>query len=319
MKIKFWGVWGSLPCIQKEETVRKKLRFALNSAIKNKVGKRKVDAFIDTLPLSVRSTYGGNTPCIEVIGGNEYVICDAGSGIRDLAAELMKTGELFKEGAVKTFHILMSHLHWDHTQGFPFFIPAYIPGVKIHFYGCHKDLQRAFESQQETMHFPVKLAEMKSDKTFTYLEPEKEYEIAGLKVVAKKQNHPGDSYGYKFTKNGKVFVYATDSEHTFAYNKDDYEFIKFFADADALIFDSMYPHVDAVDGKAHWGHSSNMTGVEIAVDARVKNLFLFHHDCKFDDFGLEEFLFESRRYKQLYDAESPTEIHMSREGQIFEL
>src|SRR5262249_23726957 len=153
-----------------------------------------------------------------------------------------------------TFHVFMSHLHWDHIMGFPFFLPAYIPGNHIRIYGCHRALEEAFRHQHAAPSFPVDFSRLGAKIEFVLLEPGRVYEVAGLRVRAKRQQHSGDSYGYRFEQGGKAVVYSTDSEHKRDDPGETEAFVEFFKDADVVIFDAMYSLADAYSVKEDWGH-----------------------------------------------------------------
>jgi len=255
-----------------------------------------------------------NTACVQIEGGDGYVICDAGTGIRDLSQHLTSEGENDTGGRPEVFHIFLSHLHWDHIQGFPFFMPAYAEGNRIVVHGCHPDTENAFSYQQRHTDVPIPFERMGADISFERLEPDKEYDIAGFHVRTIKQNHPGDSYGYRFEKAGKSVVYSTDCEHTEDAYKDDYRFLDFFRAADLLIFDAQYNDADAGLTKANWGHSSNMFAVELGVRSGVKRLCLFHNEPTVDDATLEGFLDETRRYRTLYDPDSRMAVDLAYDG-----
>jgi phosphoribosyl 1,2-cyclic phosphodiesterase len=264
------------------------------------------------LPFSVRDTYGTNTACVEVCGGDDYVVCDAGTGIRDFGNHVLAAAA--GQGP-QVYHLFISHLHWDHIQGFPFFVPAYIPGNQIHIYGCHKELQQAFTNQQQSMHFPVSLTEMGAQITFHLLETDKTYQIAGFYVRAKSQRHPGGSYGYSFVKDGKKLVYSTDAEHKEDFVDEQYPFIAFFSAADLVIFDAQYTLLDAIDKKENWGHSSNIVGVELAVRSGVKRLCLFHLEHTHDDDTLQSIAEKTREYLQIFSHGNRTmEIEVAFDG-----
>jgi anti-anti-sigma factor len=312
IQIYIWGARGSIPATVSPAQIRERICEALNSSRGlNLDNDQKIAQFVDTLPFSIRATYGCNTPCVEIRGSQEYIICDAGSGIRDLGKLVMQQQE---ERKSQVFHIFISHLHWDHIQGFPFFTPAYIPGNRMKIYGCHKRLREAFIRQQESMSFPVPIDYLSGDIDFTILETDKEYEIGGFNVKAIKQNHPGDSYGYRFSRRNKKVIYSTDSEHKKEVNGENYEFLDFIHESDLMIFDAQYSLVDAFHSKEDWGHSSNLLGVELAVKAGVKRLCLFHTEHTFDDKRLEQILKDTRRYLQIHASGSPLQIELAYEG-----
>ena len=321
MQVHFWGTRGSLPTSITTKIIEAKIFKAIQAA---QAYKLETDEAIITfirneLPFSVRESYGGNTSCVEIADQTEYIICDAGTGLRDFGNHYMKTKMSGQANLPNVFNIFLSHLHWDHIQGFPFFTPAFIPGNRINVYGCHEDLEQTFVHQQHEPCFPVPLQAMRADISFHVLEPDKIYDIADVKVTGIKQHHPGDSYGYCFLKDGRKVVYSTDSEHNEDARDDHYRFIEFFENADLLIFDAQYSFLDAIDAKENWGHSSNLLGVELALRAGVKRLCLFHHEHTLDDEALDQFLNDTRKYLKIMDGSSNLEIHLAYDDLTLEL
>ncbi|PKN19333.1 MAG: hypothetical protein CVU71_07435 [Deltaproteobacteria bacterium HGW-Deltaproteobacteria-6] len=313
MQVHFWGTRGSLPTSITAKMIEAKIFKAVQAAQAYKLETDDaIKAFIrNELPFCVRETYGGNTSCVEIAGQTEYIVCDAGTGLRDFGNHYMKARMSGEKNLPNVFNIFMSHLHWDHIQGFPFFTPAFMPGNRINIYGCHGALEESFVNQQKDPCFPVPLQAMRADISFHVLEPDRTYDIAGVKVTGIQQHHPGDSYGYCFLKDGKKIVYSTDSEHKEGAQNDNYRFIEFFKEADLLIFDAQYSFLDAVDAKVNWGHSSNLLGVELAVRAGVRRLCLFHNEHTFDDTALDQFLEDTRKYLRILDGSSNLEIYLS--------
>jgi phosphoribosyl 1,2-cyclic phosphodiesterase len=314
MRIAFWGTRGSLPTPLAAHDVRAKVRSALLLARSHHFSDdHAVDAFIEEhLPFEVKGTFGGNTSCVQLdAGGTEYVLCDAGSGLRVFGNAMLE-----KHGfaAPQTYNIFMSHLHWDHIMGFPFFTPAYIKGNVIRIYGCHPNLRAAFERQHGAPSFPVPFDLLAANLEFISIEPGIPTIVAGFTVTAAKQQHGGDSYGFRFEHENKTVVYATDSEHRFATREDERPFLNLFRDADLLIFDAMYSLGDAVSMKEDWGHSSNVIGVELAQQARVKHLALFHHEPIYDDAMIERVLSDARRYQEITADGGHLEVSSAYDG-----
>lgn len=313
MLIRFWGTRGSLPTPLNRNAVRQKLHQALLAA----KGRRfedaeEIDRFLDELPFSVSGTYGGNSSCVEIAGeGDEYVLCDLGSGAREMGVRVLQQKGPQRKGV---YNVFLSHVHWDHIMGFPFFPPAYIPGNVIHLHGCHKVLREAFERQQSDPCFPVNFHGLGATIDFIELEPGRTYEIAGLTVRPILQNHAGDSYGYRFARDGRTMVYSTDCEHKFQVLDETYPFIDFYRDADLLIFDAMYSLANSISVKEDWGHSSNMVAVELAQLAGVKHLVLYHHEPIFDNRTIETILGETRRYEEITGSGNRLKVSSAYDG-----
>jgi anti-anti-sigma factor len=302
--VRFWGTRGSLPVALNHAGVRAKIRAALMAVReRNLSSPEAIDAFLDNeLPFSVHGTFGGNTSCVQIeTGRDEYLLCDLGSGAREFGNHVLAQ---HGPGHPNCFNIFMSHVHWDHIMGFPFFTPAYIPGNRLRIYGCHKILREALERQHAAPSFPVEFSALGSTIEFIELEPGQRYDVAGFSVTAIQQFHSGDSYGYRFERDGKAVVYTTDCEHKAQMLDASYPFVEFYRDADLLIFDTMYSLADAISVKEDWGHSSNLVAVELAQLAKAKRLVMFHHEPAYDDAKIEGVFAETVRFEEI-----------SREGQ----
>lgn len=313
MEVTIWGCRGSLPVSTNVPLIRNKVARALKAASGRTFSNaEEIDAFIDQeLPFSVWGSYGSNTCCVEVgAGANGHVVVDCGSGLRDLGNTVMAT-----EGpSGGKYDFLMTHLHWDHLMGFPFFVPAYVPGNTIRFHGCHDSIEHAFRTQQSQPFFPVGFDDLGANVSFDTLTPGETVELGGMRVTPFEQNHPGKCYGYRFEKGGKSFVMSTDSEHGEEADAEDYPFLDHIRGADLVVFDAQYTFQAANTSKKDWGHSSNLIGVELCKRAGVKRLCLFHQEPTLDDRSLEAFLKETQRYAELYMEESPLEVLMAYDG-----
>jgi phosphoribosyl 1,2-cyclic phosphodiesterase len=241
--------------------------------------------------------------------GERVIILDAGTGIRLLGQDLMKA-EFGKGKGEAT--IFFSHNHWDHIQGFPFFLPAYVPGNKFHIYGpqnIHFTLEDSLAGQQEHSYFPVELKEMPSDITFHELKMGEEVNLGAVKIINQRLGHPGGVFAYRIESEGKSFVYATDTEH---YAVIDWRLLELAKNADILAYDSMYtPEEYEKDKKISWGHSTYKAGIKLAEAASVKELHLIHHDPVHSDDFLDRMEEEAQKlFPHSYLAREGWEIEL---------
>ena len=318
MRVRFWGTRGSIPVALTPADIRDKLAQALVAA----AGRRFEsygDAYAfarDALPFSVSHTFGGHTACVELENGSEeYFVCDMGSGARAFGEHVLAR----QGGRPATVNVFMSHVHWDHIMGFPFFGPAYVRGTTLRIHGCHDVLEHAFRLQQSPPCFPVGFDQLSAKIEFVKLVPGQVREVAGMRVTPKLQRHSGDSYGYRFESGGRSVVYSTDSEHKLEEPAETSTFIEFFQGADVVVFDAMYSLAEAVSVKQDWGHSSNIIGVELCQMAGAKHLVLFHHEPANDDPTLDGVLKDARRLEELTRGERPLRVSAAYDGLEIEL
>lgn len=257
MKIRFWGVRGSVP---------------------------------SPGPSTVR--YGGNTACVSVeFVANRLLVLDAGTGIRELGKWL--------EGREMELFLLLSHNHWDHIQGFPFFNAIYQSNRKIYMFPTPgaKQMLCSLIDQMDGAHFPISPDKLPSqyvcviDNALDFLRSH------GFDISRIATNHPGGGYGYRIQNEGKTVVYITDNEleSTFHRNTEYSEFIRFCTNADILIHDAQYLNQD-MPHKQGWGHSLVSQACDLAAAAAVKHLILFHHDPDRIDKELDSIQEEARAW-----------------------
>jgi phosphoribosyl 1,2-cyclic phosphodiesterase len=275
MYVKFWGTRGSIPTPVPSETIKHKIRLALESAVGlDLTNQAALNQYIERLPFAVQSTVGGNTTCIEVQSGDQLLIIDAGSGLRLLGLDLMEQG--FAQGNHQA-DFLITHTHWDHVQGWPFFRPAFIPNNRFTFYSPFAELADRLARQQEAIFFPVPVTYMSAQLEYKVISEERWCQIGKFRIYPVQLSHPGLTYGYRIEDGESCLVCATDSEYKRVDLKSTEKYVEFFKDADLLIFDAQYNLTEVLD-RPDWGHSSPMMGAELAYRAQVKRLALFHHD-----------------------------------------
>ncbi len=297
MKAIIWGCCGSLPSPLSSAAVRNKLVSVLwDARDRNFQSKAEIEDYLDAMPHSASGTYKANTSCVQIVtNSKEIILCDAGTGIRDYALSIGP------DAPPASYHIFMSHLHWDHIQGFPFFAPAYKAGNRITFHGFHQEIETAIRQQMATPCFPVPFSAMQADIDFDIRAEGSDFKIDDVQIQAIKQQHPGDAWGYRFEEAGRRIVYSSDSEHGPEARDEDYPFIDFFKGADVLIFDGQYSSEEASNEKRNWGHSDHRTAVELAARAEVKQLVIFHHEPRYSDAKIEEAHRDALEYRETFN------------------
>lgn len=305
MKIRFWGVRGSIPC-----------------------------------PGPTTMKYGGNTPCIELRFKDldRLIIIDAGSGIRELGNFMM--GHDLPKGSIQT-DLYLSHTHWDHIMGFPFFTPIYLPTTKLTVYGpvTHEDdtLENIVGGQMTYRYFPVREAELAAQIDYVNLK-EGTFDLGdGILLTTKYLNHPVLCLGYRFEYKDKVFCTAYDTEpfcNLFCTDPDDPSYDeamaeegrlvakeqnelleKFYAGVDLLVHDSQYTLAEYESSKLGWGHSPFDYAVAAANRAGVKSMALFHHEPLRTDAELDELA----KIHCNSNDDGATNVFIAREGMEIEL
>ncbi|WP_373049553.1 MBL fold metallo-hydrolase [Vulgatibacter sp.] len=259
--VKFWGTRGSIPT-----------------------------------PGPATARYGGNTSCVEIRTGDALFICDGGTGLRELGLDLLRRSA----GKPIEGHLLFSHPHWDHIQGFPFFTPIYQPANTFHIYGFAEGDQRIFQllsGQMRSDYFPVDFSELSA--TISHEEILGQKTIEGVRVKALSQLHPGGSWAFSFETQGRKVVYATD--HELDAHLADREasirdpgavrvlpqaLVDFVSGADLLIADGQYTDAEYPE-KIGWGHPRATTTVDLAIAAGAKQLAITHHDPMQTDTDVE--------------------------------
>lgn len=285
MRIKFWGVRGSLAC----------------------PGPRTIK-------------YGGNTACIHIDVDQDYqLIIDCGTGIRELGNSLLANPDVPKP--IKA-HIFLTHTHWDHIMGLPFFKPIYIPGTELHIYGpklaAGDNLQEIVGGQMSYEHFPVNHEDLEADIYYHELTPGMTELPGGVKISYIYINHPVETFGYKIEYQNNIVAtcydhepYANIPEKNISAVKENRRLINFYKNADILIHDAQYTTEEYEKNFRGWGHSTFETALSNAVKAKVKSLYFFHHDTERTDEQLDRIFSEyaAKGRKQGIFIDGATELN----------
>lgn len=275
MKIRIWGCRGSLPT-----------------------------PGLDT------ARYGGNTTCVEVrLNDGTLIVIDAGSGVRNLGKAL------FQEPDLTEFHLLLTHAHWDHLIGFPFFAPAYLSRFKIHVRGgplAQRSLRTYLEHQMNPPYFPVPFEALKAEFDFTAGNLT-EHGIGSATLTPIRLSHPDGGYGFKFTEEGRSFVFLTDNELDFPHpgGLSRAEYVELCAGADLLLHDAQYTDQQYAFARG-WGHTTFRSAVELGLQAKVKRLGLVHLDPDRTDQDMDTCVAACR--EQIQQTDGHLECFGAREG-----
>lgn len=323
MLLKIWGSRGSIPSPLKSEQVNQKIINALKWAGEQNINladHSSMKALLKNLPLG-GGTAGGNTTCITIECGKDLLIFDAGSGIRELSNYLMHSHSPhaqslgFARGQGHA-HIFFTHTHWDHIQGFPFFDPLHVPGNRFDIYHVHDHVPQTLIKQMEATVFPLSFEQIQAELKFHQLKEGQLLKIGEAMISNTELKHPGKAYAYRVEADNAIAIVATDGEYRRLDNTDTLKYRNFYASADLLIFDAMFSVRESFV-KQDWGHSSALIGADIAAEANVKRLVLFHHAPATTDLELMQIKQETEEYIQSHGH--AIEVIVGQEGWEIEL
>ena len=260
MRVKFWGVRGSTPTPQAENM-----------------------------------RYGGNTSCVEVRVGEQLYIFDCGTGFRVLGQQLRD--EFAEKKLPLSAHVFVSHFHWDHIQGIPFFRPLYDRADSQFLFHCSsrtRSLKQVMDEQMASPYFPVNLSQMQAQQKFYDIDSGRLNLEDGVQIQASWLNHPQGCMGFRMETKDGVLVYATDNEPgDAAFDK---SVRKLAEGADVLIYDAQYLPEEYAAEKRGWGHSHWREAVNVVMESGAKELVLFHHDPDHTDVVIDKIVHDARNY-----------------------
>ncbi len=312
MRIKTWGVRGSIPhsldtlgwAQHIEKVMNDFFAQGFNSA-------QDIQKYMQSRPLSEIGGFGVSTTCVEVSTSEKSLIIDGGSGIKAISDSL-------GSNSPKEFHILISHFHFDHLIGLPFFLPHFKAGCKINYYSVQPETESIIKSLFQKPLFPVSFGSLNSEVVFHQLQPYKKNSVNGFEVTPYKTDHPDACYGFKIEKNNKVYAHAVDNEAIRLTEASLGVDAGLYQNVNLVYFDSQYDEDNIVEKKG-WGHGTSHRGFEICSNFGIKQILFAHHDPAF---SIQDTLEQKKKTGQIYkDKYSHLNLKwdMAYDGMVVEL
>ena len=315
MKVRIWGARGSLPTPMSNAQLLQKQRLLLQEASPEDIASPEaIEAYLDRS--SHARTYGGNTSCVEVSVAGKTLILDAGSGIKALSDALFAEGRALKDELA----LCLTHFHWDHICGLPFFGPVYVPKRKLDIWSWREaeDTDRLLSIQMNDAHFPMKWEQLGSERVCHQFDVDGTNEVMGFSIRCLKMNHPDGAYGYRVEHEGHAVCYITDTEVSKTPEEFAAAYAGFVEGADLVIVDAMYGFLEYHE-HYDFGHSSVFTWIDFFRESGIGELVVFHHDPTADDQTLDKLVDSGARYRELVAKDAPWTLSVAREGQTWQL
>lgn len=274
-KLKYWGVRGSLPSSPSPEQWVKEFEKLLSGFFKAGYSRsEEIAQYLKGLSTPRVGGFGTATTCVEIRSPQSQIIIDGGSGIRHLSEKMVR-GSAGKGEA--TIHIFLTHFHWDHLIGLPFFAPHFISGNKIHYYAVQPELEEMVRGVFHKPYFPVPFEALGAKVEFHRLEPRKPARIGEFTITPYQLDHPDPCWGYRVEMGGKVYAHCVDTEGTRSTAEALGPDLPLYQNADLMYFDAQYTLPELAE-KANWGHSAAQLGLDIAFRENIKYVIFAHHD-----------------------------------------
>lgn len=288
--VKFWGVRGSIPSAPQPTQWVKDFEELMRGFFRAGFHKPEhVSEYLQTLSVPEIGGFGTATTCVEVTTDQASIIMDGGSGIRNYSEHILRNG------GRKEFHILMTHFHWDHLIGLPFFAPHFIPGFKIHYYAVQPDLEQMIRGKFKKPYFPVPFEALGAELSFHRLEPRQKFTIGDLHITPYELDHPDPCWGYRVETQGKAYSHCVDTEATRTTRESLGPDLPLYQNVDVMYFDAQYTLPELAE-KANWGHGAAQLGLDIAFRENIRHMIFAHHDPGATTQQLFELKTQTREY-----------------------
>lgn len=295
MKIKLWGVRGSIPSPEipkvRENSIRELFKSFFEAGFSCEA---ELEKFLLDQPRHKLGGFGGNTPCVQVHHEGVALVIDCGSGLRNYGYDVVRN--MKNKSALET-HILMTHFHWDHLMGLPFFVPLFIPQNNIHIFSPDPMLEQVIKTLFRKPYFPVSFEQLPSIIHFHVIEPRVASKIQGFEVTPYMLDHPDPCWGYKITRDGQSYAHCVDTEAKRTTQEELGADLPLYQNIDLMVFDAQYSLLEQHE-KVNWGHASATFGIDIALREKIKKVAFMHHDPVSSDEKIEGAEAEAKRYYQ---------------------
>lgn len=294
-RVKFWGVRGSLTTPMTPDELAAHVTALLQQYdIQKKLDpKKSVDSFLKELRNENVSGFGGHTSCVQLTSKGRILIIDGGSGIKNLG-DLLIT-----DHSVDEYHILMTHFHWDHVLGLPFFTPLYLRGKKINFYAVQPDLEKNIRKVFTKPFHPVAFQDLGAQINFHQIPLRRKCDVNGFDIEAYQLDHPDPCFGFKISSEGRTLSYCVDHEGVRKTPEQLEEDAALFSGAHTLVFDAQYS-VDEIHKKQNWGHSTAAIGLQTAFRESIESVLFVHHDPSHQTEDILALEYETKKFERLW-------------------
>jgi len=294
LRVKYWGVRGSLPAAPPPDRNYLEVQHVLRRFFQSGFSlPSQIEEFMALNTIPSLGGYGTATTCVEVQSAKgAQIIIDGGSGIRNLS-ELMMKGSAGK--GKSTSHIFLTHFHWDHLIGLPFFTPNFIKGNRINFYAVQPELESMIRGLFKRPYFPVAFEALAANIHFYNLAPRQPIQIEDMTITPYQLDHPDPCWGFKVKSGNKVYSHCVDTEGVRTSREAMGPDVYLYQGVDLCYFDAQYTLPELVE-KANWGHSAAQIGVDIALRENIPHLLFAHHDPGADTARIHELRAQTEDY-----------------------